>query len=66
MCAGPVSLEITNFAAFINEINFFIYKFDNQNVYYRIIFNGTPKIFISRMKDLGHKINIQNEIWKLK
>ena len=24
--------------------NFFIYKFDNQNIYYRIIFNGTPKI----------------------
>lgn len=46
--------------------NFFIYKFDNQNVYYRIIFNGTPKIFISRMADLGHQIDIQNETWKLK
>ena len=46
--------------------NFYIFKFDNQNVYYRIIFNGTPKIFISRMADLGHQIDIQNETWKLK
>ena len=45
---------------------FFIYKFDNQNTYYRVIFNGTPKIFLSTMKIFGYEFDIQSKIWKLK
>ena len=45
---------------------YYIYKFDSQNTYYRIIFNGTPKIFLSRMQSFGLQLDIQKKIWKLK
>ena len=61
---------IENFESSLSKLDlvskFYIYKFDSKNTYYRIIFNGTPKIFLSSMEKLGHKIDIQNKVWKLK
>ena len=40
------NLKISKFERTLSEIdlinNFFIYKFDNNFVYYQIVFNGTP------------------------
>ena len=62
--------KIKNFENSLSQLDlvsqFFIYKFDNQNTYYRVIFNGTPKIFLSTMKSFGYEFDIQNKIWKLK
>jgi hypothetical protein len=62
--------KINNFESSLSQLDlvskFYIYKFDNKNTYYRIIFNGTPQIFLSRMENFGFKLDIQNKIWKLK
>ena len=46
--------------------NFYIYKFDNQNNIYKIIFNGTPSKFIEVMKDNNYKFETTNKIWVMK
>ena len=46
--------KINSFENILSQLDlvskFYIYKFDNENTYYRVIFNGTPKIFLSRME----------------
>ena len=43
------NFKISKFERTLSEIdlinNFFIYKFDNNFVYYQIVFNGTPSLF---------------------
>jgi hypothetical protein len=46
--------------------NFYIYKFDNKENIYKIIFNGSPDYFLKIMKDKRYDFDIQNQIWKLK
>ena len=46
--------------------NFYIYKFDNKNNIYKIIFNGTPSKFIEVMKDNNYKFETTNKIWVMK
>ena len=46
--------------------NFYIYKFDNNNNIYKIIFNGTPSKFIEVMKDNNYKFETTNKIWVMK
>ena len=62
--------KINSFENILSQLDlvskFYIYKFDNENTYYRVIFNGTPKIFLSRMESFGYQLDIQNKIWKLK
>ncbi|MDC3028626.1 DUF2066 domain-containing protein [Candidatus Pelagibacter sp.] len=41
-------------------------KIDNINIYYKVIFNGTPKSFILGMKRAGYELDIKNKIWILK
>ena len=43
-----------------------VFKLDNVNIYYRVIFNGTPQAFILGMKKLGYNLDIKNKIWVLK
>ena len=43
-----------------------ITKFDYQNIYFKIIYNGTPNKFIEDLKKEGFEINNDSEIWKLK
>ena len=42
-----------------------IIKFDNQNIYIKIIYNGLPNKFIDEMKDENIIINIKESIWKI-
>ncbi len=46
--------------------NFNIYKFDNKNNVYKIIFNGTPDKFIEVMKNNNYEFETVNKIWVMK
>ncbi|MBD1166465.1 hypothetical protein IDG49_01565 [Pelagibacterales bacterium SAG-MED07] len=41
-------------------------KLDNKKIYYKVVFNGTPKSFILQMKNFGHELDIKKKIWILK
>jgi len=62
--------KIQIFENVLNElINFYIifnsksYRF---NIYFKIIYNGSPNRFISEIKIKGIEINTQNQIWEVK
>ena len=46
--------------------NFHIFKFDNKNNIYKIIFNGTPDKFIEVMKNNNYEFETVNKIWVMK
>ena len=46
--------------------NFYIYKFDNKNNIYKIIFNGIPDKFIELMKNNNYEFETVNKIWVIK
>ena len=46
--------------------NFYIYKFDNKNNIYKIIFNGTPDKFIEVMNNNNYEFETTNKIWVMK
>ena len=46
--------------------NFFIYKFDNKNNIYKVIFNGTPDKFIKVMENNNYEFETVNKIWVMK
>jgi hypothetical protein len=61
--------KISKFEKIINNIDliydFYIYKFDNKNNFYKIIFNGSPDHFLKIMKNNNYEFDIQNQIWIL-
>ena len=44
---------------------FEILKFDNKNIYYKIIYNGSPDKFLNNINKIGIKIKSENQIWKV-
>ena len=64
------NLKISNFEELLGNIDliydFYIYKFNNKDNFYKIIFNGSPDHFLKIMKDNNYKFNIQNRIWVMK
>ena len=46
--------------------DFYIYKFNNENNFYKIIFNSSPDRFLEIMKNKNYKFDIQDQIWVLK
>ncbi|MDC3074759.1 hypothetical protein OA317_02050 [Candidatus Pelagibacter sp.] len=46
--------------------NFYIYKFDNKNNIYKIIFNGTPDKFIEVMKNNNYEFETSKKVWIMK
>ena len=46
--------------------NFNIFKFDNKQNIYKIIFNGTRDQFLDVMEDYNYFFEIKNKIWVLK
>jgi len=53
----------------LNELdlvsNFEILRLNNNNIYFKIIYNGSPNKFISEIKIKGIEINTQNQIWEV-
>ena len=46
--------------------NYSIYKFDNEHIYYELIFNGTPANFIRIMNEKNYNFDTQKKIWILR
>ena len=46
--------------------SFFILKFDSQNTYYKIIYNGSPKTFLNDMAKKKIDLMTENNIWTVK
>ncbi len=46
--------------------NFYIYKFDNKNNIYKVVFNGTPDKFLKIMRNQNYVFEIKNKTWVLK
>ena len=63
-------LKISEFEKVMSDgdlvYDFYIYKFDNNNNFYKIIFNGSPDRFLKIMKNNRYEFDIQNQIWVLK
>ena len=63
-------LKVSEFENVMSNIDlvydFYIYKFDNKNNFYKIIFNGSPDFFLKIMKNNNYEFDIQNQIWILK
>ena len=64
------NLKIKKFEKILNETDliydFIIQKFNKDFIYYQIIFNGTPDIFLETMSDENYVFDTQNKIWHLK
>ncbi len=64
------NLKISNFEEILNNTDliydFYIYKFNNKDNFYKIIFNGSPDHFLKIMKDNNYEFDIQNRIWVIK
>ena len=63
------NIKIKKFEEVLSEMdliyNFFIYKFDNKNNFYKVIFNGTPDKFLEVMSYQSYDFEIKNKIWVL-
>jgi len=46
--------------------NFYILKFDNIHIQYRIIYNGSPKTFLNDMKNRNFDLVMENNTWVIK
>ena len=64
------NLEISKFEEILDNTDliydFYIYKFNNKDNFYKIIFNGSPDHFLKIMKNKNFKFDIQNQIWVMK
>ena len=46
--------------------DFNILNFNNESIQYKIIFNGTPNIFLNEMKKRKLELEMKNNIWTIK
>ena len=46
--------------------DFYILRFNNKNIFFRVIYNGSPKIFFNDMKKRNFDINMESNIWNIK
>ena len=63
------NIKINKFEEILSRMdliyNFYIYKFDNKNNFYKVVFNGTPDKFLEVMSYQDYKFEIKNKIWIL-
>ena len=63
------NIKISEFERILSDMDlvyeFNIYKFDNKNNFYNIIFNGTPDKFLEVMSYKNYNFEIKNKIWVL-
>ena len=64
------TLKIINLEREMDKIDliydYYITNISSENLNYKIIFNGSPNQFLKIMNEKDIKINIENEIWKIK
>ncbi len=73
----PITISVNS--KFYDKINFFektlnqidlisyvdVLKFNNQYIFYKIIYNGSPKKFLNDMESKEIKISTKNQIWEV-
>ena len=59
--------KIQNLEKILNSLDlisdFYILKFNNENIFFRIIYNGSPKTFLSYMKKNNFNLVMKNNAW---
>ena len=64
------NIKVNQFEDVLSEMdliyNYYIYKFDNKNNIYKVIFNGSPDKFLEVMKNKNYNLKTKNKIWVLK
>ena len=45
--------------------NYYIKNFSNENIEFKVIYNGTPDKFIKEISNKGFKMDTSSEIWKI-
>jgi len=67
---GRDNLNVSRLENTLDEVNliydYYISKFDKDFIYYQIIYNGTPDIFLKSMEKQNFNFNTQNKTWVLK
>ena len=67
---GRNNSNISRLENTLDEVNliydYFVSKFDKDFIYYQIIYNGTPDIFLKSMEKQNFNFNTQNKTWVLK
>ena len=62
--------KIINFELALNNIdlisNFYILRLNNKHTLYRIIYNGSPKTFLSDMNKRNFELIMKNNVWTIK
>ncbi|MDA7552768.1 hypothetical protein N8740_00610 [Candidatus Pelagibacter sp.] len=62
--------EISKFEKILDNTDliydYFIYKFNNKDNFYKVIFNGSPDYFLKIMKNKNYEFDTQNKIWVVK
>jgi hypothetical protein len=46
--------------------DFNILSFDSESILYKIIYNGTPNIFLNDMRKKNFELEMKNNIWTIK
>ena len=46
--------------------NFYILRFNSQNIYYKIIYNGSPKTFFNDMNYKNFDLRMENNVWSVR
>ena len=64
------TLKIVSFEKEISKIDliydYYVTSISNKKMNYKIIFNGSPDMFLKIMREKDISIDIENEIWKIK
>ena len=62
--------KIKLFEGLINNLdlvsNFYILSFNNKKIYYKIIYNGTPKKLLAEIKNSGFEVESDKKNWNIK
>ena len=62
--------KISKFENILDETDFIysyqISSFNKDHIYYKVIYNGTPKEFLNTMKEYNYTFDTQNKIWSLR
>ena len=46
--------------------DFYILKFNNENIQYKIIYNGSPKTFLNNMSQKNFDLIMKNDVWTVR
>ena len=64
------SSKISDFEEILEKTDlvydFYISKFNKDFIFYQIIFNGTPNLFLKSMNERNYNFDTQNKVWILK